>query len=229
MKRTVKAVAIITCILFAKPDASAQVSDAQLWTSINIEKKFTQSFSIGFTEELRFNENISELGTIFSDIGLMYKFGPKGAIRTSINYRFANKRRVDDSYSNRHRYYADITLRKKFGDLTPIYRARFQSQYEDLLSDDEGRLPEYYFRNRVLLKYSPDKQYKPFIGVELYTRLKDEVFKRSYNDNVRFSVGVDYEFNEKNAISVGYLVDREFNRRNPERNYAITLTYGLSL
>lgn len=229
MKRTVNAVAILIGFAFATLDATAQVSDAALWTSINIEKKFTQRLSLGFTEELRFTENVSELGTIFSDIGLMYKFGPDGFIRTSINYRFSNKRRVDDSYSNRHRYYADVTLRKEFGDIVPMYRVRVQSQYTDAYTSEDGMEGELYLRNRLLFKYSPDTRYKPYLGAELYTRLKDEVFKRSFSDNIRYIAGLDFEFNERNALGVTYLIEREFNRNNPERNYVLSLTYGLSL
>lgn len=229
MKRTVKAVAVIICFVFTNLHGNAQVNDAGLWTSVNIEKKFTQKLSLGFTEELRFNENVTELGTILSDIGLMYKFGPEGGIRASINYRFSNKRNVNDTYSNRHRYYGDVTFRKKFGAIIPMYRIRLQSQYDDIYSSEDGREAEYYMRNRLILKYSPDTRYKPFIGTELYTRLRNEIFNRSYSDNVRYIAGVDFEFNERNALSVSYLVEREFNRNNPERNYVLSLTYGISL
>ena len=225
MKSTLKAVAVISCLLFSTLHVTAQVNDAGLWASISIEKKLTQRLSLGFTEEARFNENISELGTLFSDIGLGYKFFGGEWLGVSANYRFIDKKRLDDSYSTRHRWYIDAVVKKKFGMLVPSFRTRFQSQYADVFTSDAGWKADHYTRNKLTLKLDMEKKYKPFISAELFTQLNDGAL---LNDNVRYAAGVDYSFNEHSAFGIGYLVEREMNVKNPEHNYIVTLGYAYS-
>ena len=65
-------------LLTAGQPLLSQVSDAALWTSVNIEKKINQRISIGLSNEFRFNENISELGTLYNDL-----VSVTGSIKTS--------------------------------------------------------------------------------------------------------------------------------------------------
>jgi hypothetical protein len=224
MKRTVKALAVIA-LLFICNLATAQVNDAGLWASLSIEKKVTQRLSIGLTEELRFNENISELATMFTDLGVGYKFFKDEVLGISANYRYIRKKSVEDYYSSRHRWYGDLTLKKKFGMITPSIRTRFQSQFRDEGTTEASWNAEYYMRNRLMLKFDLEKKYRPYLGAELYTQLDGGDM---LNDNVRISAGVDYSFNEQSAVNLGYLLDREFNVNNPVRNYVITVGYGFS-
>src|SRR5688572_17033789 len=131
MKRTVKALAVFLSVFTFSLHATAQVNDAGLWASINVEKKLTQRLSIGLTEELRFNENISELSTIFTDLGVGYSFFKDELLGVSANYRFIRRKNTEDFYTNRHRWYGDIVLKKKFGMIIPSYRLRFQTQFRD--------------------------------------------------------------------------------------------------
>src|SRR6187549_3507592 len=103
----------LTLLLFAQSQVLAQVNDAGLWASINLEKKFSKKVSIHFSEELRFNENISELGVFFSEFTGEYQFNK--ILSLSGGYRFIQRRRLDDSYSIRHRYIINLNVKDKFG------------------------------------------------------------------------------------------------------------------
>ena len=115
--------------LLASGFLSAQYNDAGLWTSITAEKKISQSFSASFNETFRFNENITELGNYFSEVGLDRKI-VKG-LSMGLSYRFINKRELDDSYSPRHRYFFDVSCRKKIADFAISCRTRIQSQVDN--------------------------------------------------------------------------------------------------
>lgn len=206
---------------------TAQVKDAGLWTSVTLEKKFTQRLDLSFTEELRFNENITELGTIFSDIGLGYKLGKDNLLGISFNYRFISRRQLNDSYSQRNRYYTDITVKKGFGMIVPILRTRFQWQKNDLFSGEDNA-PDIHMRNKLTLKYDPGKQFKPFVSAEIFTQLNHRS-GNLLNDNVRYAAGVDYDINEHHAFGIGYMLDREMNVKNPRYSYIVTLGYKLTL
>ncbi|MBL0072094.1 MAG: DUF2490 domain-containing protein [Bacteroidetes bacterium] len=90
----------------------AQVNDAGLWTSINLEKKITKKIAVDLSQEFRFNENISELGSFFTEISAQYKLHKNLSI--GAGYRFINKRELDDSYEKRHRMLFDLNAKEKF-------------------------------------------------------------------------------------------------------------------
>src|SRR5687768_15769050 len=120
---------IISFNAFAS-STNAQVNDAGLWGSINVEKNISNLIDVQLTQELRLNENFSELGTAFTEAGVTFDL-PKG-FRAGIAYRFIQKRRLDDSYSFRHRYLVELSYRYKWNKLVVSLRNRFQSQYTDV-------------------------------------------------------------------------------------------------
>lgn len=205
--------------------ASAQVNDAGLWLSLNAEKKITPDMSASLSQEFRLNENMAELGTFHTDAGITYKLNK--IIRVSFNYRFTNKRNLDDSYSKRHRYYFDITARKKIKPLVLSFRTRFQSQFADMYCSPEGKIPEYYSRNKLLLKFDLDKKCMPYLYTEFYSPLfSGEGF---YIDNVRYCAGIEYQFNRENGMDVYYMLQQEYNVNDPRRDFVIGVGYFLSL
>jgi hypothetical protein len=202
----------------------AQVNDAGLWLSMNAEKKITQSFSFAISEEFRMNENFMELGTFFTDASIAYKFSQ--TIRASVNYRFTNKRLLDDSYSKRHRWYIDITLKKKFKPFAPSFRTRFQSQYTDVFCSPNGKIPDYYSRNKFTLKFDLDKKYAPYLYTEIFSPVLSG--EGLTIDNARYCAGIEYQFNRVNGIDLFYMIQQEYHANNPQRDFILGFGYNFS-
>lgn len=202
----------------------SQVNDAALWFSTNAEKKITPALTATLSEEFRLNENITELGTFFTDAGVKYKFNK--LVRVSVNYRFVNKRYTDDFYSKRHRYYFDLTIREKVKPFVFQFRTRFQSQYADIFSSNEGKIPSYYSRNKFTVKLDFDKKVMPYFYTELYTPLNDpgSVY---YLDNVRYCAGIEYKINLIHSLDIYYMLQREYHVNNPETDYIIGVGYNV--
>jgi hypothetical protein len=204
--------------------AFAQNNDMQLWTNISVEKKLTKTFSLNYAEEVRFNENISEVGQFFSDLGGTYKISKTW--RISVNYRFTNKRQLDDSYSKRHRYYFDLSYKKKFDRIIFLFRTRFQSQCADINCSDDGKIPDYYSRNKVTFKFDFDKKYIPYISAEMFYQLNNP--DGNVIDNMRYAGGVEYQFNKRASLDLFYLIQQEYNCVKPERDFVIGVGYNYS-
>jgi len=202
----------------------AQNNDMQLWTTISLEKKITKTFSLNYAEEVRFNENISEVGQFFSDIGGTYKINK--AWRISANYRFTNKRQLDDSYSKRHRYYVDLSYRKKFDKIVIMFRTRFQSQYSDIYSSYTGIIPDYYSRNKLTLKPDLDKKYSPYISAEMFYQLNNP--EGNNLDNMRYTGGIEYKFNKKASLDLFYMIQQEYNVAKPQRDFVVGIGYNIN-
>ena len=219
-----KSILLVTVFLAAISPVKgifAQVKDAGLWLSLNVEKKITPVLSACFTEEVRMNENITEVGTIFSDIGLFYHVGKR--LKAGGGYRFSNKRNIDDSYDNRHRYYFDLGYREKLKPVTILLRTRYQSEYNNIYSSEKGSVPTNHARVKLTLKYDLPKKFEPYLYAESFFWLNNPLYGPF--DQIRVCGGVEYTFNRMHMIDVFYLFQKEYNVIHPETDYVTGVSY----
>lgn len=203
----------------------SQVNDAGMWYSVGLEKKLTQKLSAEVGTELRLNENFSEIGTFFTEIGMGYRFNK--VISVSAGYRFTQKRRVEDTYSTRHRFLVNLNLRHKLSMIAFAGRIRYQSQYSDVNSSDDGKIPDNYIRTKISAKADLEKRYAPYLSYEAFFHVNRP--EGMLYDNFRIAAGVEYEFSKKSAIDIGYMIDREVNVSDPWTNYVITVGWAYKL
>jgi hypothetical protein len=203
--------------------------DAGSWNTFNVEYGINSRFTGLFAEECRVKENFSRLNLFYTNIGIEYK--ATKYFKAALIYRFIDKYQEDNSFSFRHRLMLDLTLKRKFGKFGLSYRQRLQAEEKDIYSSDDGRINEWYSRNKFAVKYDLDKPYKPYVSVELRYQVynprkieSDQTWHR-----VRYVAGVDYKLNNKNTIGVYYLIQREWNVPDPQHQYIVGLEYTLSL
>ena len=220
-KKVLALLLLITGLCF---NSFSQVNDAALWTSVNIEKKINNRLTANLSQEFRFKENISELGTAFTEIGVEHKIIKR--LSASISYRFIQNRRNNDTYSLRHRMNIDVAYRIKWKKLNITIRERWQNQVKDVQSSPEGFDPESYLRSKLTFKYNLEKKYTPWIAGELFYQLNNS--KGNEIDNLRYSMGVDYKFNKKNSLTLFYLINQEVNVNDPWTSYVIGVNYSYS-
>jgi len=213
------------CFLTLGWSVKAQINDAGLWSSIGLKSDIGKKLSLDGDVELRFNENITELGTVYGEALLGYKFNKR--LEASIGYRLIGKRRYDDSYSVRHRMLLNLAYKKKFNKITASFRARYQSQYADINRSDNWRVPDDYFRFKASFKYDTDKKWTPYVSGESFFNLisQDGFLFTEY----RLASGVEYEYSKKSAITLGYIFDREVNVSNPWTNYIVSIGWSYKL
>ncbi len=202
--------------------AFAQTRDA--WSTIKLERKITKPLTVFFNQEYRFNENITELGLFFYELGAEYKINK--AIKIAGAYRYLNKRRLDDTYNSHSRYYGEITFKQKFKPLVLMYRIRFQSQLLDFIEKSNKTVPTNNLRNKVTVKWDLGKRYTPYISGEVFYQLTNN--SRREFDRVRYYVGIDYEINKRSEAGIYYLLQREFNVVDPTYDYVFGITYTRS-
>jgi hypothetical protein len=223
----VKRLIIIAYTLFlCTGNLFAQVNDAGLWASLNVEKKITPLLSFNISEEGRMYENINELGTFLTDAGFSYKINK--TFRFSANYRFINKRLLNDSYSKRHRYYFDLTIREKFKPVILQFRTRFQSQYSDMFSSENGLVPSFYSRNKLTIKFDLDKKYSPYFYTELFMPVINSD-NNYYIENIRCSAGIEYTINRMHSFDLFYMIQKECNISEYETDFIFGIGYNINL
>lgn len=215
---------LLMLFVFAGNNLKAQVNDAQLWLSAGVEKRITRDLSINFTQELRLNENITEAGTIYSDLGVSYDF--LNRFRVGASYRFTLKRRPDDSYRPFHSWYVDARYREKIKPLVMILRLRYQSKYAEPYTSEKASMPANHFRAKLTLKYDLKKRYEPYIYAETYFRTCVPGYQSF--DQLRLCAGVEYAFNRMHSIDLHYLWCHEYNVVEPEVDWVIGVSYSFT-
>jgi hypothetical protein len=203
---------------------SAQVNDAGLWMSLNLEKKINPVFSATFSQEVRLYENISEVGTIFSDLGLQYKSGKH--FKFAAAYRYSKKRRIDDTYDTRSGQYFDIAYRQDVKSFNLNLRMRYQLKNAELLSSAEGSSAANLLVPKVTIKYDPDGKYKPYVFAEPYYWL--DVPSDKMLEQLRFCGGVEYTFNRMHAVDLHYIFQKEYTSNQPYNDYVIGIDYSFT-
>ena len=217
-------VCFFTCYAF-----SQAINDAGLWASLNLEKKVSKRLEFVLTQSIRIKENYSSVNLFYTDIGMGIK--PFGFMKVVFSYRAIQKARLDETYSFRHRLTMDVVLKRKFGRVVTSFRQRLQTQVSNVYSSETGKLPEWLAREKLEIKYDLDKPIEPYVSVELRYQLKDPKnmpFNGTWN-RVRYTFGLDYKLNDKNAFSLYYIIQRGFNIPEPQNLYITGIAYTLSL
>jgi hypothetical protein len=201
----------LSLFLITSISGIAQVKDAGLWMSVSVEKKVTPLFSAVFSEELRMVENMSEAGTIFSDIGLQYKAGKH--LKFAAMYRYSKKRLPDDSYDTRWSQYIDIAYKQDI-------------KNSELLSSSEGTSAANLLIPKLTIKFDTGKSYKPYVFAEPYYNLSapsDKVLEQ-----LRFCAGVEYTFNRMHALDLHYIIQDKYTSNQPSADFVIGIDYAFT-
>jgi hypothetical protein len=215
---------LLLILVLAGNTLRSQVNDAQLWLSANLEKKLTSSLAIGFTEEVRLIENITEAGVIFSELGISYRFLKR--FKVGASYRFRMKRRLDDTYERFQSWFAEGSYREKLKPVTLVLRLRYQSRYAEAYTSEKAGVPNSHLRTKITLKYDLQKKVEPYIYAETFFRTG--AMASSSFDQLRLCAGIEYSFNRMHMIDLHYLFCREFDAVNPETDYVIGIGYYLT-
>lgn len=220
MKRFILSLIILSS-LSSFGQATKASQDFGIWTTVNLEKKLSERFSIMFTEEFRLRENATRINLFYSELGVEYR--PAKMLKIAFSYRNTQKNRIDGTYSYRHRIQLDITLKKKFGNFAISYRQRLQREQRDVYNSENGQLAEWYSRSKFTVKYDMDKPLKPYVAAEFRYQIRDARMVESDDTwhRARFIGGLDYKLNEKSTVGLYYLMQNEFNVKTPQSIYIV--------
>lgn len=205
--------------------ASAQQNDFGIWASVAVSHKFTQQLSATVEEQFRFNQNATEIAQYFTDAGLEYALTKK--LKIAVSYRFINSYQ-QTYFSKRHRVYADLSYKTKYGRFQFVLRTRLQEQQQDIYSSEHGYIPAWYSRNKLTVKADLNKKYSPYLGVEAFYMISAPNTKGSFIDKMRYVAGVNYEFNREHALDFFYLIQQDKNVNDRVTDFVAGVGYVLS-
>ncbi|MFZ6050644.1 DUF2490 domain-containing protein [Halocola ammonii] len=205
--------------------AFSQVSDAGLWTGVSVDKEIADDLKADLEMETRFYENISELESAFFDLSLEYKLTK--FLDVSVDYRFGNKKELNDTYLLRQRVAGNIYLDADWRDLEFVYRLRLQRNLEGIRRDEAG----IEFSSAVRHKFSvtldlPDR-YEIETEYEIFTGRTDQ--NRFDQTDWRVKAEIKKGITKDDNISLGYLIQRQVNENNPLMEFIFLISYSYEL
>lgn len=192
------------------------IDDAGIWVSIGAEKKLSRYWSVRLKNQTRINENISELGRSAFDLGMTFSLNKN--LSFSGGYVLAERKRIDDTYSTRHQGYLTVVLKLETGRWRFAYRNMLQARVKDIYSSEDGRIPTWYERNKLTIKYELTKRFTLFTAGELYYPL-DQRLNKGF-DRSRTFWGMSYKLGRHTELEAYFLYQRELNAFGPtNRDY----------
>jgi hypothetical protein len=218
------------CMLYALL-GNAQTGDAGMWNTLTIQHPLTKKISLVIDQEFRLKENYQRINLFYTNIGIDYKLTK--FLKISPTYRTIQKKRLDGTYSFRHRLMLDVTLKKKFKKFTLSERVRYQAEVQDFYTSRKGKLVEQFLRLKTDFKYPATEKITPYISCELRYQIRsprgDGPLYNNKFHRVRNVLGVEYEINKKNAINLYYVIQSEFGISTPESIYILGIGYTLTI
>jgi hypothetical protein len=207
----------------------AQKKDAMLWTGVGAEMSITKKFNIELESQTRFDNNMSQLQSVYGELGGSYKL-MKG-LRAGVVYRYARKN-SGEYYYNENRICTDIKYKIKtdFG-LSIGSRLRYQHSF-DRLSEVNNILPSTKDVVRLSLKlsYKIDgfKRAQPFLAGELFHAIQPINYYSGFLDTYRIKAGVSLDLPKKHAVKIYYMYEHEY-RASDNNNHIYCIQYNYTL
>ena len=219
MLRTIRAI-ILILFLFSV-GLSAQQKDFQFWPSLAVNLEVAPNLKLQVEEEVRFHENVSQLGRQINDLGASYRFNK--FLKAGIFYRLEADWKNADDYSWRNGVYGDVALRHKLNRITAGYRLRLQSAKVDR-NTEEYLFDSFRHRHKVSIEYDVKGiPLIPFVEAELF------IDSRKGTEAIRSWIGLDYKVRKIHTLSLKYGIDKEVHVNDPLTAYIIALGYTLDL
>jgi len=194
----------------------AQRKDFSIWENISLEKRIAPKLMLNFKHQGRISNNATQLKYYYFDIGLTYKINK--SFQTAFGYRFIHNSTTENITSKRHRIYWMLCYKIKLKPFILSYRHILQSQVQDIYSSENGKLPNYFTRSKVAIKYDLNK-FTPYLATELKSGIIR--WNQLVPNKVRLFVGCNYKFNKLNEIELYYLLQKQISVNNPQTTYIL--------
>lgn len=214
--------ALLFFVLLASFGSAQNVNDAGMWNAFSFssdikdltpwkDPKIFKDWSLHIDPEIRFNENVSQVSNFFSDFGTDKKWSKY--LTTTLEYR-VGARREEDWFNVRKRWSLGAQLSYPFKNFKLSSTTRCQISRAITSEIDIKSI----WREKISLEFSKWEKLSFQVSHELFF-----LPITLENSNWRSQVSLKYKLDKSNAISVGYLVQRDLS--NADMDFVILTGY----
>lgn len=204
-------------------------SDLESWSSLGLKYEPNKKWSFELEEQLRLDENMSEISEYFTQLETKYALTKKFDVGLGIRYIRENDNEGNiQGYENHLRFNADAYYTHKINDLKFKYRLRYQNKNELGIGTSDGDFAKQYLRLKAAVEYD-------FKNWKLDPKFSAEIFNRFKNGDVdqynkyRLTFGTDYKIKNLGKIGLQYRIVKGLDVDIPETTHIIGLKYTYTI
>jgi hypothetical protein len=204
---------------FLSSSLFAQQKDAGLWTSVNFKGEFSKKLQWSIAPEVRLRDNMTNVGSVFSDLGLDVDLPKKFSL--TLTYRFGQRNEID-FFETRQRLQLGLGYKISYNDWTINLATRYQGNLQGVGNDRDADFVTTW-RNKIAVKYEGFDKWELGTSYEFFHAYDDGVALK-WND-WRWTANAERKINKRNFYSVGYLIQRDLVSNEPNTDFVVLVSY----
>jgi len=225
----IKKLFILIVAILSFSNLKAQYNDAELWTSVGIDKTISSDWNFNIALGYRINNNFQSFSKAFIETGIEYKLNKY--IKFAVGYRYEKKNNLIEEYiEGRNRFVGIVKTNYKISNIKFYWSLKYQQKYFDIYEPQWGNIKTTnYIRNKFQLKYKKKKcNISPFLSYEIFTPLFSTNVYQYNIDEHRFSAGLEYKFNKQNHLKLFFMYKKKLGDKINTNHYINGISYQFS-
>lgn len=183
-----------------------RLKDFELWAKLAVEGRPTEKIKLGLEQQIRFDENASEVKNYFTELALNYDLTDNFAFLGRARFLTRNSQ----NRKNFFRYQLGVRLKHRSGQFRFNHRLLYQRRDEMGKSTDEGDIIIKYFRYRFKTEYKIKSwAYDPIITAEYFQGLANDLANPP--NAIRIGVGTERNYDKIGTFGIAYRYDWTLN------------------
>ena len=198
------------------------INDLRSRTSLGIVKKLTNNLTAFSEVELGLEEDISKLGKIHAEGGLVYS--PFKFLDLDAKYRFTkNRKNYSEEYKYTHMVALSAEAKYKIDRLKLYYRFQYQTIDDDATSNQSNDTNRNIYKNRLKLKYNlKGTKLTPYAYSEIYILAGINGIGAT---KLKTIAGFEYPLKKHHEIKLYYRNDKELTNYIPYMYHTMGFSY----
>lgn len=202
-----------------------RLTDTELWLKLAAEAQLADRLELGLEEQLRLDQNFSELKSYFTEVSLAYDLSKSIALLGRLRYTTRNDNSgATQGQFNFLRYQLGTRIKHEAGQFRFKHRLLYQRADQVDIRPDEGDIIVKYFRYRFETEYKiKNWAYDPLFSIEYFKAFENALDDRP--DAIRLNFGTEDEIDNVGIFGIQYRYEWTINDIFPRANHIISLSY----
>lgn len=215
--------ALLPVLAGLNANSQSQVNDAGLWVSGSLSARVSKKLEVSVAPEFRLKENLTELQSVFTDLGGQYKVTKQFFVNFT---QRISARANDNFFEMRNRSQLGMGYKFEINNFDLVLQTRYQALINSARSETDPDLKS-TVRSKVQLKYNGVKKYQFTASYELFHNAG--LYGGMEWENWRASLQIERKYEKINFFTLGYIIQRDLSSRVPEMDFVISLGYKRDL
>lgn len=213
---------IVFFFLLMWPELKGQEKDFQTWWEAELQADLPHGLDLSAEFEQRFRNNSLQYDRTLVTLTGGYDLNDYLDVGAGVRMLAVQDREL--KMQNRFRIHADVTGSYTVARIDLSLRAKLQYGFDDLLDIGSVRLNNLVHRNRLKLEHHIfGTRFSVWAYLESWHLLNDVPSRLTYK--MRYSGGIEYALSFVSSLSLRYILEDEFNVKNPQQSHILVMGY----